>query len=150
ITAKSGKNVQAVLNLAQGLHKQAGARVSTGDLNRVLREALERQAPPLRQNRRPKGYYGTQGGTNPPTVVLFTNGPELFDTTYQRYLVKTFRDRLPFADVPVKLFLRRKHREDQAPAEEPPAPAAEPEKPPKPGVDLAGLQFRTEATDEEL
>ena len=37
ITAKSGKNVQTLLNLAQNLHKQASRRVSTGDLNRVLR-----------------------------------------------------------------------------------------------------------------
>src|SRR5262249_34168306 len=36
ITAKSGKNVQAVLNLAQALHKQASARVATGELNKVV------------------------------------------------------------------------------------------------------------------
>ena len=33
--------VTLVLNLAQNLHKQATARVTTGDLNRVLREAIE-------------------------------------------------------------------------------------------------------------
>jgi GTP-binding protein len=115
ITAKTGRNVYAVLNLAQALHKQASARVSTGDLNRVLREALTAQAPPLRQNRRPKVYYATQVATNPPTIVLFTNSPELFDNTYQRYLLKTFRDRLPFGEVPIKLYLRRRNREDQAP-----------------------------------
>src|SRR5262249_31019446 len=74
ITAKRGKNVQVLLTLARNLHKQASARVSTGDLTRVLRNALTQQAPPLRQNRRPKVYYGTQVASNPPTVVLFTNG----------------------------------------------------------------------------
>ena len=48
----------------------------------------------MRQNRRPKIYYATQVAANPPTIVLFTNGPELFDNTYQRYLLKTFRDQL--------------------------------------------------------
>jgi GTP-binding protein len=110
ITAKSGKNVQAVLNLAQNLHKQASARVSTGDLNRVLRLALEQQSPPLRQNRRPKIYYATQVAANPPTIVLFTNGPELFDNTYQRYLLKVFRDQLPFKEVPIKMYLRKRQR----------------------------------------
>src|SRR5208282_2900068 len=109
ITAKTGRNVSALLNLAQGLHQQASARVGTGDLNRVLRHALAQQAPPLRQNRRPKIFYGTQVATNPPTVVVFTNGPELFDNTYQRYLVKTFRDQLPFTEVPIKLYLRHKN-----------------------------------------
>jgi GTP-binding protein len=119
ITAKSGKNVQTVLNLAQNLHKQASARVSTGDLNRVLREALAQQAPPLRQNRRPKIYYATQVAANPPTIVLFTNGPELFDNTYQRYLLKTFREQLPFHEVPIKMYLRRRQRTEGGSAEEP-------------------------------
>jgi GTP-binding protein len=108
ITAKDGKNVQKVLNLAQNLHKQAGARVSTGELNRILRFALEQQAPPLRQNRRAKVFYGTQVAIQPPTIVLFTNGPELFDNTYLRYLLKIFRDHLPFHDVPIKLYLRQR------------------------------------------
>jgi GTP-binding protein len=119
ITAKSGKNVQTVLNLAQNLHKQAGARVSTADLNRVIKLALEQQAPPLRQNRRAKIFYGTQVATHPPTIVLFTNGPELFSNTYQRYLLKTFRDHLPFGEVPIKLYLRSKHREEDGDEDQP-------------------------------
>jgi GTP-binding protein len=111
VTAKSGKNVHALLNLAQHLHKQAARRVTTGDLNRVLQAAIERQAPPMRQNRRPKIFYGTQVGASPPTFVLFTNGPELFDNTYQRYLLNTLRDRLSFGDVPMKLHLRHKRRD---------------------------------------
>jgi GTP-binding protein len=131
ITASSGKNVQAVLNLAQTLHKQSVARVSTGDLNRVLRQALTEQAPPMRQNRRPKVYYATQVAVQPPTIVLFTNGPELFDNTYQRYLLKTFRDRLPFNDIPIQMYLRAKSREDAGGEGE--APAVTPKKAKKPG-----------------
>ncbi len=122
ITAKDGRNVHAVLNLAQHLHKQAQARVGTGDLNRIVRQALAQQAPPLRQNRRPKVYFATQVASNPPTIVLFTNGPELFDDTYQRYLLKVFRDHLPFREVPIQLHLRRKHRAD-GPALDEAAPA---------------------------
>ncbi|MGF1582732.1 MAG: ribosome biogenesis GTPase Der [Gemmataceae bacterium] len=111
ITAKSGKNVQAVLDLAQTLHKQASSRVSTGDLNRVLREALEQREPRIKHNRRPKVFFATQVATNPPTIVLFTNGPELFDNTYQRYLLTQFRENLPFTEVPIKLVLRNRHGE---------------------------------------
>ncbi len=117
ISAKDGKNVGGVLDLARDLHTQASARVSTGDLNRVLRQALAEQSPPLRQNRRPKVYYATQVAANPPTIVLFTNGPELFDNTYRRYLLKTFRDQLPFQEVPIKLYLRNRNRDEgEAPA----------------------------------
>jgi hypothetical protein len=52
---------------------------------------------------------------NPPTIVLFTNGPELFDNTYQRYLLKAFRDHLPFTEVPIKMYLRRKRSADKVP-----------------------------------
>jgi GTP-binding protein len=149
ITATSGKNVQAVLNLAQNLYKQASARVSTGDLNRVLRQGLEQQAPPLRQNRRPKIFYGTQVAANPPTLVLFTNGPELFDNTYQRYLIKTFRENLPFRDVPIKMYLRHKRRTEELPPEESSRDKqAESEK--KPAHDVSHLNFRSTVTDEEL
>jgi GTP-binding protein len=139
ITAKSGKNVQAVLNLAQALHKQAGARVTTGDLNRVLRQALQASPPPTRQNRRPRVYYATQTAVHPPTVVLFTNGAALFDNTYLRYLLKTFRDQLPFHEVPVKLVLRTRQRGEGGESAPPepeeggePRPRRERERPRKP------------------
>jgi GTP-binding protein len=154
ITAKAGKNVQAVLNLAQNLHKQASARISTGDLNRVLRQALEAQTPPLRQNRRPKVYYATQVAANPPTIVLFTNGPELFDNTYQRYLIKCFRDQLPFREVPIKLYLRARRREDQVPTEEEPVEPTRRKKSRgtgrrEPSVDASQLPFTTKVSDDD-
>jgi GTP-binding protein len=132
ISAKTGSNVGAVLKLAEELHQQASGRVGTGDLNRVLRQALEAQAPPLRQNRRPKVYYATQVATNPPTIVLFTNGPELFDNTYQRYLLKTFRDQLSFTDVPIKMYLRRRSREEPDGTEDPRTTAPPKKKRPAP------------------
>jgi GTP-binding protein len=154
ITARTGKNVYAVLNLAQNLYKQASARVSTGDLNRVVRQALERQPPPLRQNRRAKVFYATQVATNPPTIVLFTNGPELFDNTYQRYLLKVFRDHLPFHDVPIKLYLRHKRRQERLPEGADDQPEVKEQPPPqkrrRKEVDLSKLKFETTVSDEEL
>jgi GTP-binding protein len=115
ITAKEGRNVHALLNLAQTLHKQSSKRIGTGDLNRVLRETLEANPPPMRFNRRPKVNYATQVATNPPTIVLFTNGPELFDESYRRYLIKAFRDHFDFAEIAIKLYIRRKTRGDAPP-----------------------------------
>jgi GTP-binding protein len=112
ITAKDGKNVQTVLDLAQNIYKQAGLRVGTGDLNRVIKQAMLASSPAIRQNRLPKVYYATQVSMYPPTIVLFTNGPELFSLTYQRYLIKTLRDHFRFPDVPIKLYLRAKAAPD--------------------------------------
>jgi GTP-binding protein len=112
ITAKDGKNVQQVLDLAQNLHKQAGARVSTGMLNRVIQKAYADQPPSIVSNRQGKIYFAALVSERPPTIVLFTNGPQLFDHTYIRYLTRVLRDSLPFKDVPIKLYLRNKRRDD--------------------------------------
>ena len=106
ITGKTGKNVKALLNLGQNLFKQAAARVSTAELNSIVEKALAAHPPPRRQNRLPKIYYGTQVGVCPPTVVLFCNSPKLFGAPYQRYLMSTLREALPFPEVPIKMYLR--------------------------------------------
>src|SRR5205807_306355 len=133
LTAKDGKNVQQVLDLAQNLHKQAGARVSTGALNRVVQQAFRDQPPSIRANRQGKIYFAAQVAEWPPTIVLFTNGPQLFDPTYVRYLLKALRDHLPFKDVPIKLYMRNKKRDDveAAPKREPERTRTKDKKKPK-------------------
>ena len=112
LTAKEGRNVYRVLNLAQQLFKQSTTRLSTGELNRLLREALARRPPPVRQNRTPRIYYATQVAIQPPTIVAFTNGPEMFDGWYQRYLLRQLREHAPFAEVPIKLLLRQRGEDE--------------------------------------
>jgi len=111
ISAKTGKNVRGLLELAETLHKQAGQRVPTSELNRALQWALERQAPPMRQNRNPRIYYATQVAVHPPTIVLMVNDKVLFDPPYLRYLLKVFREQLPYKEVPIRLILRDKEEQ---------------------------------------
>jgi GTP-binding protein len=113
ITGQTGKNVKALLNHAQMLFKQARERVTTGQLNKVVRAALDANAPPLYQNRRPKIFYATQVGEEPPTVVMFCNDPKAFGEPYRRYLLGALREHLPFAEVPIKLYLRKRQGGDK-------------------------------------
>jgi GTP-binding protein len=110
ITGQTGKNVKALLNHAQMLHKQSLARVPTPVLNRTVHEALEKNSPPMVRNRRAKIFYATQAAVQPPTIVLFCNDPSLIAAPYQRYLLGVFRDRFPFGEVPIKLYLRRREQ----------------------------------------
>jgi GTP-binding protein len=112
ITGQTGKNVKALLNHAQMLFKQSRARAGTGELNRMLRDALRKNPPPAASNRTPKVYYATQVGVQPPTIVLFCSAPTALSKTYQRYLLGKFRDELDFPEVPIKLYLRRRHPAD--------------------------------------
>jgi GTPase len=112
ITGQTGKNMKALLNHAQMLFKQSRQRLTTGQLNRMLRDAVQRNPPPLYQNRRPKIFYGTQVGVQPPTIVLFCNEPKAIAKNYQRYLLGTVRDQMNFEEVPIKLYLRRRQPSD--------------------------------------
>jgi GTP-binding protein len=112
ITGQTGKNVKALINHGQMLFKQSRARVPTGQLNRLVREAVKQNPPPPARNREPKIYYATQVGIQPPTIVLFVNDPILISKPYQRYLLNKFRDELHFDEVPIKLYLRRRHPAD--------------------------------------
>ncbi len=127
ITAQTGKNVKTVCNHAQMLFKQAQHRVSTSDLNNVVREILDTNPPAMHHQGRPKIFYATQVDVAPPTIVLFCNNPQAFSASYRRYLLSALRDRLPFAEVPIKLYLRRREesRGRQKPPDSEEAPIAE-------------------------
>ena len=106
ITAMDNKNTKQLINLCQAIYKQARIRVSTGRLNRLLRAAIKLNPPRIRQNRRPKVYYGTQVSTEPPTLVLKCNDASLLNDAWKRYLLGVFREQLPFNEVPIKVYFR--------------------------------------------
>jgi GTP-binding protein len=112
ITGETGKNVKALVNHTQMLFKQSRQRVSTGELNRLVRRALDNNPPPLLLHHPAKVYYATQVSTDPPTIVLICNNPAAFASTYQRYLLGVFRDQLSFGEVPIKLYLQRRRDND--------------------------------------
>lgn len=121
VTATEGKNVQAALDMAQYLHKQASGRVGTGRLNAVIERIYEERGPTTTRGQRTKIYYATQVDVAPPSIILFVNNPNLFDANYLRFVINRFRETLPFAQVPIKLTVRGKEgRED--PGSERPKP----------------------------
>jgi GTP-binding protein len=111
-TAKSGRNVKAVIDVAQRLFRQSRTRVPTARLNAVLRSAVEANQPPADTRGRPvRLYYATQVEAAPPTVVISTSAPRSVSEPYKRYLLNTFRKALPFHEVPIRLLLRGKSAE---------------------------------------
>lgn len=106
-SAIDGRNLYATVDLATELFKQSRIRVGTGKLNQVLQRVLEANAPgSKRGNKAPKFFYAAQVSTQPPTLVLFVNGPELVTQNYERFLLNRFREMLPFEEVPVRLLFR--------------------------------------------
>jgi GTP-binding protein len=106
ITAKEGRNVQKVLDLAQHLFKQGNTRIGTGELNRVIKQIFTERTPPTPRGQRVRVYYATQTDVLPPTIVLFVNDPKVVSESYQRFVINRMRELLPYGEVPIRLLLR--------------------------------------------
>jgi len=115
ITGQTGRNIKMTLNHSQMLFKQSHERVGTGQLNRLVQDALVKHPPPLtRRNRRPKIFYATQIATNPPTIVMKCNNPGAFSPDYRRYLLNVLRDHLRFGEIPIKLYMQNRHPDEKS------------------------------------
>jgi len=69
--------------------------------------------PAYRKNRRPKIFYATQVDTCPPTIVLKCNHPQLFTPSWKRYLLGVFREELPFHEVPIRILMRSRLKDEE-------------------------------------
>jgi GTP-binding protein len=121
ITAKDGKNVQMVLDLAQNLYKQATYHCGTGELNRVMKTIMEERRPTSDSGRRARIFYVTQPEVAPPTIVVFVNNPDILQESYQRFMVNRMRELLPYAEVPIRLLIRGRESRKSVGIEEIPA-----------------------------
>jgi GTP-binding protein len=106
ISAKTGQRVGRVLELAVDIWGARRQRVPTGELNRLLAEAVDRQPPPAVRGRRPKLFYATQVAVAPPTFVFFANDAANVHFSYRRYLENRLRDAYGFDGTPIRLVFR--------------------------------------------
>ncbi len=112
ISARTGKNVGKLIDVALDLHTQAHTRVPTGQLNAALQEIVQLRGPTPKRGTKPvKLYYATQVAVAPPTIVLFCNDPQRVSEPYRRFIENRLRERLPFAEVPMRLLFRPRRSE---------------------------------------
>lgn len=109
VSAKTGKRVERLLDLAETVYARASARVTTGVLNDVIGDAVRTTEPPSHSGRRLKILYATQTGVTPPTYVVFVNDEELVHFSYRRYLENSLRRAFDLKGTPIRLkFVGRK------------------------------------------
>ncbi len=110
ISAKTGQRVERVLELAVDVWGERRRRVSTGELNRLVAQAVERTPPAVVHGRRAKIRYATQAGVAPPTFVFFTTDPASIHFSYRRYLENRLREAYGFDGTPIRLVFREQIR----------------------------------------
>ncbi|HVY42039.1 MAG TPA: ribosome biogenesis GTPase Der [Hyphomicrobiaceae bacterium] len=107
VSALSGRGVDKLMEAVIKAHAIWNTRVSTSDLNRWLREAMERHTPPAAKGRRIRIRFITQPSTRPPTFVAFCSQPAGLPKSYVRYLVNSLRDAFGLPGVPIRFSLRK-------------------------------------------
>ncbi len=106
-SALTGAGIARLLPAALEVGAAFRLRVPTGELNRVLRTAWERQPPP--GGKRPvRLYYATQIGSGPPRFALFVSGTGKLHFSYLRYLENALREAFPLAGAPIRFNIRGK------------------------------------------
>jgi GTP-binding protein len=106
-SATTGVGVAHLLPAALEVGEAFTTRAATGELNRVLRAAWERQPPPGGK-RPPRLYYATQTASAPPRFALFVSGTGKLHFSYLRYLENAVREAFPLAGVPIRFNIRGK------------------------------------------
>ncbi len=108
VSALTGLRVQKLLDLLLEVAEARKLRISTSEVNKVLQELLARAAPPQKEGQEVKLLFGTQIGTSPPAIVIVSNRPEAVPESYQRYLMRGFRDAWGFMGAPLRLKINRR------------------------------------------
>jgi len=109
MAAKTGARMQRLPGAIEAVIEARRTRLSTGQLNRAVRQWTAAHPPPVRKGRRPKIHYVVQAGTAPPTFVLFLSGGTLGDD-YLRFLENRLREEADFTGNPVHIVARAGER----------------------------------------
>jgi len=91
----------ATIQIAFNLHTQAISRVSTGKLNRLLKEVLATRRPIQQAGHLRQGVLYRAGRGRSADDRARVNRPTLFTPNYKRFLVNRIRESVPYSEVPI-------------------------------------------------
>lgn len=117
-SALKGQFVKRIFMAIEEVRKASAGGLTTGRLNSLLQQALERNPPPSRKNKRLKLLYATMAKTRddeelPIPVaefILFVNRGALLENSYARYLESKIRDECPYVGLPVNFAIRDREK----------------------------------------
>ena len=87
VSALTGQRINKIMADVEMVSDEFNRKVSTAELNRVLKDAEINHPPPMFRGRRLKLFYATQTAVRPPTFIIFVNKAEGIHFSYERYLI---------------------------------------------------------------
>jgi GTP-binding protein len=106
ISAKDGRGVNMLINLAEKAYLSSVKDLQTPLLNRILKAALQKQPPPMSGRFRPKMRYAHAGSKNPPSIIIHGNNLKIMPESYRKFLENFFRQRLNLGSTPLVIRYR--------------------------------------------
>ena len=113
ISAKTKQRIFQIFDRAADVYAEASKRVSTGLLNKVVKELYALNPPTSIKGRKLKIMYSTQVGVKPPSFVLFANNANLLKDHYKRYIENKLREAFGFFGTPIKISVRERCEKDK-------------------------------------
>jgi GTP-binding protein len=114
LSVKSGTGIGKLMRAVDQVHAEFSQRVTTSDLNRFVREVIERTPPPTYRGRVPKIYYLTQVRTAPPLFVAMCSSPQAIGASYRRFLQNQLRAAFGLHSIPLPVRFRARRRREKA------------------------------------
>jgi len=106
ISAEKKVGLKKLMNAVIIANQSASVDLSTSDANKLLEQAVEANSPPLVKGRRIKLRYTHQGGSHPPTFVIYGSQTSKLPNSYVRYLENFFRNKLKLVGTPIRFLFR--------------------------------------------
>jgi GTP-binding protein len=103
VSALTGQRINKIMADVEMVSDEFNRKVSTAELNRVLKDAEINHPPPMFRGRRLKLFYATQTAVRPPTFIIFVNKAEGIHFSYERYLMNCLRQAFGFVACPIRL-----------------------------------------------
>ena len=109
LSAKTTKRLEILMPAVEEVLENSRKKISAGDFNDVLQDAISVNSPPMVKGKKLKVFYATQSEGAPiPTFVLFVNDLNLMTDNYLRFLENSIRRAFDFSGTPIKFLLKCK------------------------------------------
>jgi len=111
-SALKGQRLEPVIDMAKRVAENRAMRISTGQLNSLVADAVMMNNTPSDKGKRLKIYYAAQIGVKPPLFNFVVNDREIMHFSYARYLENKIRESYGFEGTSLKFVFREKNEKD--------------------------------------
>jgi len=114
LSAKTGERAEKLYGLIDQVAEARRRKISTGELNRWLKEEVDLGRASTPKARPVRIYYITQAKVAPPVFLLFTNQKKPLHFSFERFLENQLRAKWAFPGTPVRFIQRLRKRAERS------------------------------------